>query len=832
MSIRYHLQEEAIATGILAPELQPGRIWRVCLIREGWSKNKRYYGREALRSAVPLFEGAAVAVYRTDAKGQPVQADHLARSARLNGSEGQAGNVAGITANVAFEESGPAGPGIYADFHCTNPEIRSLALAAHEAGVPCPLGLSIDATGTAEVGLAEGLSGLIVTQIHEVLETTLVANPAAGGRLVRLIASTGNTEEEDNMNALRRFLERRLRRINGNADAVPGMEPRALCEAVAGQLQEMEGDKAILQLALEFLKAGKTEEAVMALEKLVATAGSEPEPEAVMESRQVEAVATINTNFATADQVLRLSEALERTQRESRQFACQMTLRESLASSNLPGQVQDYLRKQFCNRIFDSAELAEAINDARQLLASQVPQGGIAVARASIGIEPYDRIVAAVDCLWGSIPEGLQESEAHRQVMRGAAPSIRQICVEYYDDLHCAGRPGPNAILHENTTSTLPYLIGTSINRRVAVEFMARAREYERWVTLGAVADFKLQDILVEGSIGPLPSVSEGDGVGTATYAYGVLGGEDRVQASVTKFGRVYGLTRELIRNDDMRWLRNLPRKIAEAAYLTEKTQVLKGLIGNLGGSGINTDTCFTGQVLYSLGHNDNRGTAAFSYAALKAALKKKRNTLKRGAKTTLTGNHNDSTTTITVGSTRGFAAGQRFVIDGEIFTISTVDSATQFTVATRTSANGAAAHTSGAAVRQLLDQAEFRQHTLVVPSDLVDTAAEVLASILQPDTANNNGSALPYMARDIQLQDYHSTFLGNSTTNWFMPAGVQDGEFIHLAHMDGVRTPFVGVAEGQESYNMLMADQTDYKCRFEFLVKVVNPDGSIGYIV
>lgn len=828
MSHRYHLQEEAIGAAIQAPDLLPGRIWRVCLIREGWSKNKRYYGRDVLKAAVPLFEGAAVALYRTDAQGFPVSADHLSRSGRMDGIEGPAGNVAGLTANVAFEESGPAGPGVYADFHCTSTEVRSLALAAQQAGVPCPLGLSIDATGTAEIGLAEGVSGLIVTQIFEVLETTLVSNPAAGGRLVRLIASTGNTEEEENMNALRRFLERRLRRTNGNADAVPGMEPRALCEAVASQLQEMEGDKAILQLALEFLKAGKTEEAVMALEKLVATAGSEPEPEAM-----VEAVASSNTSaFASADQVQRLAEALERQKRESQQFACQMTLRESLASSNLPNEVQSYLRKQFANRIFDNAELAEAINDARQMLASAIPQGGVAVARASVGVEPYDRIVAAVDCMWGSIPEGLQESEAHRQVMRGRAPSIRQICAEYYDDPNCTGRPGPNAILHENTTSTLPYLVGTSINRRVAVEFMARQREYERWVTLDSVSDFKLQDILIEGDLGPLPSVSEGDGVGTATYAYGVLGGEDRVQASVTKFGRVYGLTRELIRNDDMRWLRNLPKKIADAALLTEKTQVLKGLIGNLGGSGINTDTCFTGQVLYSLGHNDNKGTAAFSYAALVAALKKKRNTLKRGAKTTLTGNHNDSTTTITVGATRGFAAGQRFVIDGEIFTISTVDSATQFTVSTRTSANGAAAHTSGAAVRQLLDQAELRQHTLVVPTDLVDTAAEVLASVLKPDTANNNGTALPYLARDIQLQDYHSTFLGNDTDNWYMPAGVQDGEFIHLAHMDGVRTPFVGVAEGQESYNMLMADQTDYKVRFEFLVKVVNPDGSIGYIV
>lgn len=824
--VRYHLQEDASFQSVDADQLRPGRIWRVCVIREGWSKNKRYYPRDVLIATVPLLEGASVALYACTHTG--AAADHLARPARIEG-EAPAGNVAGLTANVAFEESGPEGPGIYADFHVSSEDVRRLALASREAGVPCPLGLSIDATGMGEMGFAEGRQGLIVREIVEILETTLVSNPAAGGRLLRLVASTGK-EEENSMNGLRRFLERRLRRTNGNADAVAGMAPQALAEAVAAQFQEMDGDKAILGLALDFLKAGKTEEAIMALEKLVTTVDSEPSAEPAMEAKKkpmMEAVAYASSADVSA-QAQRLSQ-LERNLQESQ---CALTLRESLAASGLPDEVQSYVRKQFAGKVFTSVELAEAITDARNMLAKALPAGGMqTTTRTSVGVEPYDRLSAALDLMWdGNVPEGLQESEAHRQARRGGTPRIREIVTQWYDDHQASGRPGANRVLVEATVADLAALVGTSINRRVSQEFMARAREYERWVNIiSDVTDFKLQTILVEGSLGAMPVVAEGDGVGTATYAYGVLGSDDSVTASIVKYGRVWGLTRELIKNDDMRWLRNLPRQIANGALLTEKQQVLKALIGNLGAGGINTDTCYTGNVLYAGGHN-NYATTAFSYAGLVAALKMKRNARLRGCKTTLTGNHNNSTTTVTVGSTKNFAAGGNFYIDNELFTIVTVDSATQFTVATRGA--DAASHTGGAAVRQLTDQMVLNQHTLIVPTDLVDTAAEVLASVLKPDTANNNGSALPYLARDIQLQDYHSSLLGGDANNWYMPVSAQEGEFISLAHLDGQRTPYVGVAEGQEAFNMLHADQTDYKSRFEFLVKQVQPDGSTGNIV
>lgn len=825
--VRYHLQEDASFQSVDADQLRPGRIWRVCVIREGWSKNKRYYPRDVLMATVPLLEGASVALYACTHTG--AAADHLARPARIEG-EAPAGNVAGLTANVAFEESGPEGPGIYADFHVSSEDVRRLALASREAGVPCPLGLSIDATGMGEMGFAEGRQGLIVREIVEILETTLVSNPAAGGRLLRLVASTGK-EEENSMNGLRRFLERRLRRTNGNADAVAGMAPQALAEAVAAQFQEMDGDKAILGLALDFLKAGKTEEAIMALEKLVTTVDSEPSAEPAMEAKKkpmMEAVAYASSADVSA-QAQRLSQ-LERNLQESQ---CALTLRESLAASGLPDEVQSYVRKQFAGKVFTSVELAEAITDARNMLAKALPAGGIqTTTRTSVGVEPYDRLAAAIDLMWdGSVPEGIQESEAHRQAKRGGVPRIREIATQWYDDHQASGRPGANRVLVEATTADLAALLGTSLNRRVSQEFMARAREYERWVTINSdVTDFKLQTILVEGSLGALPTVAQGDGVGTATYAYGVLGSDDSVTASITKYGKVWGITREVIKNDDMRWLRNLPRQMANSALLTEKQQVMLGLIGNLGAAGINTDTCYTGNVLYAGGHN-NYATTAFSYAGLVAALKMKRNARLRGCKTTITSNINSSTTTIPVASTKNFAAGGHFYIDNELFTIVTVDSATQFTSAARSGAD-AASHTSGAAVRQLTDQMVLSQHTLVVPTDLVDTAAEVLASVLKPDTANNNGSALPYLARDIVLQDYHSSFLGNDANNWYMPVSAKEGEFLTLAHMDGQRTPYVGVAEGQEAFNMLHADQTDYKARFEFLVKQVQPDGSTGNIV
>lgn len=798
---------------------EEGRIWEIVILEEGWSKNGIYWTKECLRQAVEdkLFEGAPINMFGQAPNGERV---HLSREARdLRGGEAEGGAIAGLSANVRYQELDGRGQ-ILADYHCTDDQVRRVALAAREAGVPCPLGFSIDGMAHFDEGMAEGRRGIIGYKLNSIYETTIVSRPAAKGRIGRLVAGTEQTTEGENTMNLRKFLEARLRKAGRDAGPVAGWTSKQVAEAVAAHIQESEPAQApMAKVAAEFLADGKEAEAEKILaplveqleQKDVAQAPPPPSPEPAA--------------AAVAESIADLKGQLNAVQREVDLAKSEARLNAALAASGLPDAAQDNLRSRLVGRVLESEQIASEIDGLRKLLGSLVPASGAVQegSRIRVGVEMKDRLVAALDLIWdGKVPQGVQESEAHRQAMRNGSPRITEIVALWYDDPRLLGRIGSNAVAQEATTATLQYHLGTSINRRAAQEFQARAREYDDFITVNNdVRDFKLQEILMQGEIGNLPVVAEGDGVGSATYQYGNIGGEERVTASITKFGKRYGLTREMLKNDDMRLLRRLPSQIARAGYLTEKIQVLKGVIGNLGGGGINTDVAYTGQVIYHA-HHGNVGALALNYNPLVAALKRQKGIRQWGAKTALTSGINTSVTTIPVTSTVGFEAGQQFRIDGETFTITAIASATSFTVATRSSG---ASHSSGAAVRQILDQVQILKRCLVVPTELWDLAEELLIPDGKPGTANNDGNVLKKLAGNggIKPVEFDASFLGGSTTNWYLPVASDDVEFMELGVMDGMRAPEVFLANDQSlATNMLQADQTDYKARKEFYVKVV----------
>lgn len=145
-----------------------GREWDVLLIEPGLSKNGRYYPAEVLREAAPLFEGAySYARHRQPGEGERHPNDKVGRFSQVSVTEA----------------------GIRARFKVIAPWVRDLLREAMESGEPDFVGFSIDATGRVTRREHDGQPVAWVEAIGTVNSVDLVSEPAAGGRLVRLVAS-------------------------------------------------------------------------------------------------------------------------------------------------------------------------------------------------------------------------------------------------------------------------------------------------------------------------------------------------------------------------------------------------------------------------------------------------------------------------------------------------------------------------------------------------------------------------------------------------------------------------------------------------------------------
>lgn len=168
-----------------APEGVRGRRWGVTIIAAGPSLNNVNYPAEALREAVPIFEGAKVFAYEFAKKGKPkAEHDHLPDEVKAQDQRGLFGNAVGVLEGVHFNEETQTLDG---DLVVVDPDVRTKMLEALDAGKLGAdnganlFGLSIDATGT------KTPDGASLERFISATSVDLVTTPAAGGRINRLI---------------------------------------------------------------------------------------------------------------------------------------------------------------------------------------------------------------------------------------------------------------------------------------------------------------------------------------------------------------------------------------------------------------------------------------------------------------------------------------------------------------------------------------------------------------------------------------------------------------------------------------------------------------------
>ncbi len=147
----------------------------VVIIKEGWSKNKRYYPAQVLEQAVPLFEGAKCYLDHSDIKGIPN------RSVR---------ELTGFYENVKF-----AGKQVEADLQFLDTEAGKVGLdIAKETVKHNKLLAGLSIRGVGSVRKVE--EGHEVENLSKIISVDMVSDPAAGGEFLRLYESVMEVKDE------------------------------------------------------------------------------------------------------------------------------------------------------------------------------------------------------------------------------------------------------------------------------------------------------------------------------------------------------------------------------------------------------------------------------------------------------------------------------------------------------------------------------------------------------------------------------------------------------------------------------------------------------------
>jgi len=525
-----------------------GKVWEVTIIRAGLSLNNNYYPPEVLQEAAPLFEG--VKVFDSHLNDE----EWRARRQRKVKEE-----YLGWIDQVRFDEAAQALRGL---FHVVDPILREKMKSVWEAGRRDEFGFSIDAGVDAEPRLVENQRVNFIKKILAVNSVDVVFDPAAGGRMERMV------------------------------------------ENKAKEVKEMTKDE-----LLEALKELSDEERKELLEGLTpaeeeAEAGeAEPQAEEAEAEAQAEAETQEEAGEAEAEEEQPVTEELELR-------LYRLELKEELAESGLPKAARDFLWEQFSGRPWPMEEVRKAIEGQRQVLSSVTQAGQV---RGMGGLRITARPVIELDGFQLALERMLGVLDEDQ---RGKAPkiySLREWYVALTGDDQFLGVVAPERVTEANvTTSSVTSIVKNVLNKRILKQW--ETLESKRWwePIVTHYDEDTINDVTVYQTygIGALDTVNEG-----AAYTE-VSWGDYEETASFSKKGNYIGITLETFMRDNLNALRRIPDALTRA-FLYTVSDLVSTVFTSNSGEGVTLGT--TSRHLCN-STDGNLGSSALSYAAFDAA--------------------------------------------------------------------------------------------------------------------------------------------------------------------------------------------------------------------
>ena len=616
-----------------------GREWDVCLIQPGWSLNGKYYSPDVLKKAVPLFQDAKAFAYEFSDR----VFNHLPKA--LRNMAGQfIKNLVGWYSNPRYgtfkDQDGKTREGIIARLHVADSAdwLKRLLSDAWAHGKEL-LGFSIDGDGLVSQASKEGRFGDIVDTIRNITSVDVVTQPAAGGEFIRLVASLNlNKGGKTQMDFYKKVFD--LLKAS-KPELVEGIDPEnILVEQAIKMMKELIQEKETPELFKEragfytemfdqlitLLSAKKVEDALNLVKDLQAKlkaygygypyagygypyAQKAKEAEAAKEKAAKEAKekAAQEAKEKKDKEVLKQMDELE-TKIKIRE--CAITLSETLQEAKLDKPIQDVIEARFKGKIFEKAELDEAIKSLREAVAKVVE--GVPKKdepHIEMGQDEKDKMQKAMDGFFENkdidgVPRFRTLKEAYSKIVGVRDFDPQDILKEAYN---CGLRESiPSRLRESINTGTWGQILGDSITRKMVKEYAKSDMNVWREIVSDIVPinDFRTNRRMLMGGYGLLPDVAQGD-----SYVSLSSPGDDEMTYAISKKGGLEDLTLEAVANDDVGAIRRIPVKLGRAAVITLYRGVLD-LLKN------NTPTMWDTKKLFHVDHN-NLDSVELSQGAL-----------------------------------------------------------------------------------------------------------------------------------------------------------------------------------------------------------------------
>ncbi len=277
--------------------------------------------------------------------------------------------------------------------------------------------------------------------------------------------------------------------------------------------------------------------------------------------------------------------------------------RTQVAASKLPQAAKDrVLAALLADDDLTDARITEAIKAEADYLGQFAKSG-----RVELGDLPEARITEGQD---EKVKDRLDAffDPAHKD--HRAAGSFKSIYVDVTGDSNVTGQisQGSESRLREALgTASWANVLGNSITRRLLADYR-QPSQYDVWrevASIVRVADFRTQERTRIGGYGDLPAVAQSGPYNALTSP-----GDEKATYAASKRGGTETVTLEMIANDDVGAIRQVPIKLSRAAKRTLAKFVLDFIRSN----GAIYDT----KALFHADHG-NLGSAALSSTSLAA---------------------------------------------------------------------------------------------------------------------------------------------------------------------------------------------------------------------
>ena len=566
------------------------RVFRVEMLRYGTSENGRRYPADVMQNAARLYEGArAFDHHRTEEE---------LRTSTVSG-------LCGFFRNVEATEEA-----LEADFHILPSathvaEALDASLDAQAHGLPALCGFSHDVLAAYRPVVESGRRLLEATQIATVNSVDVVAQPAAGGRVTRMVAGgTGTTpinhpSEEDTTMTLAQLLQ-----LLRDADATRRAE---LLQEHASVLE----DAGIASTDIGYNTDGTT-------------LAPEPDPESAPDPEP--ALAGAGTERGTE---ARGGHPAEQT------FRRDSLVGEDLISRALDRALAGRADQRLVEAItpllperFTEAQLVAEVERFRVLREAEERAGlrpGVADTRVTS--EERDRLVESLDAMFDAgNPDGFRsikaawrafEAQTNPRVARMGVDDVepeqvvRAVAGAGFDSRFSEAERGTESV----SAATFAQALGDSITRRMIAEYSLEPFGLWRQIVsnIESVNDFREQKLTRVGGYGELPAVAE-------RGPYQPLDTPDDEQETYTlaKKGGTEDWSLEAIANDDMRLVRNTPRKLGRAAGLGLHNFVFGTLLAD-------NPTLGDSVALFHTSHNNTDTSAGLANSTVSTGRRKMR---------------------------------------------------------------------------------------------------------------------------------------------------------------------------------------------------------------